>query len=298
MVGSAIARAARSQGFEVVGKSSAELDLTDRGAVFKEIADEKPDALVLAAARVGGIGANMKDPVGFLSVNLQIQTNILDAAHQAKVPRVLFMGSSCIYPKFAVQPMTEDQLLTGELEPTNLSYALAKISGLKLVEAYRKQFGHRWISAMPTNLYGPGDNFDLDTGHALPAMIHRFHLAKLKENPDVTIWGDGSARREFLHVEDLARATLLLLEVYDDDVAINMGSGQEVSILELAYIVKEVTGYSGEIKLDRSKPNGTPRKLLENSKISALGWRTEVELYEGIKSTYEWFLENCSVSDE
>ena len=298
MVGSAIALEAQSNGFEVVGKSSAELDLTDRVAVFDDIATEKPDALVIAAARVGGIGANISDPVGFLSINLQIQTNLLDAAHEARINKVLFMGSSCIYPRNAAQPMTEDMLLTGELEPTNLSYALAKISGLKLVEAYRKQYGYRWLSTMPTNLYGPRDNFNLESGHALPAMIHRFHLAKVNNTPEVVIWGDGSARREFLHVEDLARASMKLLHVYDNDIAINMGSGQEVSILELAHLVKDATGFAGDIKLDTSKPNGTPRKLLENSRISSLGWRPEINLNDGIRSTYKWFLENFAPKDE
>ena len=296
MVGSAISREAKSKNFEVFGKSSKELDLTDRVSVFQEIKSIRPDCLVIAAARVGGIGANIADPVGFLSVNLQIQTNLLDAAHEASVEKVLFLGSSCIYPKMAPQPMTEDLLLTGELEPTNLSYALAKISGLKLVEAYRKQYGYKWISAMPTNLYGPGDNFDLSTGHALPALIHRIHLALINGDETVSIWGDGSAKREFLHVDDLARACLLLLENYDSEVAINVGSGQEVSILELAQTIKEIIGFQGEIKLDKSKPNGMPRKLLDNSRLRSLGWSPAVSLPAGISTTYKWFKTHVSAS--
>ncbi len=296
MVGSAIALAAQARGYDVVGKSSNELDLTNRTAVFADILQEKPDALVIAAARVGGIGANMADPVGFLSINLQIQTNLLDAAHQAGIKRVLFMGSSCIYPRNALQPMTEEMLLTGELEPTNLSYALAKISGLKLVEAYRAQYGHSWISAMPTNLYGPRDNFDLNSGHALPAMIHRFHIAKLQGTKSVEVWGDGTALREFLHVEDLAEASLLLLDRYDDRGPINMGSGEEISIIDLANVIKKVVGFKGEIILDKSKPNGSPRKLLESSRIKALGWEPRLTLEVGIQNTYQWFLANKPIS--
>jgi GDP-L-fucose synthase len=238
----------------------------------------------------------MADPVGFLSINLQIQTNLLDAAHQAGIKRVLFMGSSCIYPRNALQPMTEDMLLTGELEPTNLSYALAKISGLKLVEAYRAQYGHSWISTMPTNLYGPRDNFDLHSGHALPAMIHRFHIAKLQRARSVEVWGDGTALREFLHVEDLAEASLLLLDRYDDKAPINMGTGEEISIIDLAKLIKKVVGFTGEIILDKSKPNGTPRKLLESSRIKALGWEPRLTLEVGIQNTYQWFLSNKPIS--
>jgi GDP-L-fucose synthase len=229
MVGSAIAIEARLQGFQVLGKTSKELDLTDRAAVFTELQITKPDALVIAAAKVGGIGANSAQPVDFLSINLQIQTNLLDAAHAANITRVLFLGSSCIYPKLAPQPITESALLTGELEPTNEPYAIAKIAGLKLVEGYRRQYMHRWISTMPTNLYGPRDNFDLESAHVLPALIHRFYNAKREGAKSVTIWGDGTPLREFLHVEDLARACLMLADNYDDSVAINVGSGQEIS---------------------------------------------------------------------
>lgn len=292
MVGSAIAFEASAQGLEISGKSSKEIDLTDRKVVFEEIQSNKPDALIIAAAKVGGIGANSSMPVDFLSVNLQIQTNLLDAAHKANINKVLFLGSSCIYPKFAPQPITESALLTGELEATNESYAIAKIAGLKLVEAYRRQFGHHWISAMPTNLYGPRDNFDLETAHVLPALIHRFHEAKVNNAKEVEIWGDGSPLREFLYVGDLARACLVLLNQYDDSVAINMGSGLEISIEQLAKMISKVVDYSGEIVFNKSRPNGTPRKLLDSSKIAQLGWSPQVKLEDGIVSTYDWFLKN------
>jgi len=292
MVGSAIAEEAKKQGHKVVGKSSTELDLTNREAVFAELKSVKPDALVIAAAKVGGIGANSNFPVDFLSVNLQIQTNLLDSAHSADIEKVLFLGSSCIYPKFAPQPVPESALLTGELEPTNEPYAIAKIAGLKLVEAYRKQYGHRWISAMPTNLYGPRDNFDLESAHVLPALIHRFHDAKIKNLTEVTIWGDGTPLREFLHVEDLASACLMLLAEYDGSVAINIGSGQETSILELAQSIAKVTSFEGDIKFDTNKPNGTPRKLLDTQFLNNLGWKAQVGLTDGLASTYAWFVDN------
>jgi len=292
MVGSAIAEEAKKLEHVVLGKSSKELDLTDRNAVFADLTATKPDALVIAAAKVGGIGANSKYPVDFLSVNLQIQTNLLDGAHAADIEKVLFLGSSCIYPKFAPQPIPESALLTGALEPTNESYAIAKIAGLKLVEAYRKQFGHKWISAMPTNLYGPRDNFDLESAHVLPALIHRFHNAKSKGLPEVAIWGDGTPLREFLNVQDLASASLTLLEEYDSSVAINVGSGEEVSILELAQKIAQVVGFEGEINFDKSKPNGTPRKLLDTSSLKNLGWKAQVDLTNGLISTYDWFLNN------
>jgi len=292
MVGSAIAFEANAQGLEVSGKSSKEIDLTDRKVVFEEIQRNKPDALIIAAAKVGGIGANSKMPVDFLSVNLQIQTNLLDAAHKANINKVLFLGSSCIYPKFAPQPIIESALLTGELEPTNESYAIAKIAGLKLVDAYRRQFGHHWISAMPTNLYGPRDNFELETAHVLPALIHRFHEAKVNNATEVEIWGDGSPLREFLYVGDLARACLVLLNQYDDSVAINIGSGQEISIQKLAQMISKVVDYSGEIVFNENRPNGTLRKLLDSSKITQIGWSPQVKLEDGIVSTYDWFLEH------
>ena len=292
MVGSAIAFEANAQGLEVSGKSSKELDLTDRKTVFEEIQRSKPDALIIAAAKVGGIGANSSMPVDFLSINLQIQTNLLDAAHKANINKVLFLGSSCIYPKFTPQPITESALLTGELEPTNEPYAIAKIAGLKLVEAYRRQFGHNWISAMPTNLYGPRDNYDLETAHVLPALIHRFHDAKMNRVDKVEIWGDGSPLREFLYVGDLARACLVLLNQYDDSVAINIGSGQEISIEQLAKLISKVVDYSGEIVFNKSRPNGTLRKLLDSSKIAQLGWSPQVKLEDGIVSTYDWFIKH------
>lgn len=292
MVGSAIAEEAKKQGHEVLGKSSKELDLTNRDAVFAEMNLVKPDALVIAAAKVGGIGANSTFPVDFLSVNLQIQTNLLDAAHASDIERVLFLGSSCIYPKFAPQPIPESALLTGELEPTNEPYALAKIAGLKLVEAYRKQYGHKWISAMPTNLYGPRDNFDLESAHVLPALVHRFHNAKVNNLPEVAIWGDGTPLREFLHVEDLASACLMLIKEYDGSVAINIGSGQEVSILELAQSVSKIVGFEGAINFDTTKPNGTPRKLIDSKALNNLGWNPRINLESGIASTYAWFLNN------
>jgi GDP-L-fucose synthase len=292
MVGSAIAEEAKKQGHEVLGKSSKDLDLTNREAVFAEMKSVKPDALVIAAAKVGGIGANSTFPVDFLSVNLQIQTNLLDAAHAAEIERVLFLGSSCIYPKFAPQPIPESALLTGELEPTNEPYSIAKIAGLKLVESYRKQYGHKWISAMPTNLYGPRDNFDLESAHVLPALIHRFHNAKINNLTEVAIWGDGYPMREFLYVEDLAKACLKLLADYDDLIAINIGSSQELSITDLAKTIADVIGYTGKIVLDSSKPNGTPRKLLNSEKINLLGWKAQIDLRNGIKKTYDWFLNN------
>jgi GDP-L-fucose synthase len=292
MVGSAIAEEAQKQGHEVLGLSSKDLDLTNRETVFAEMKSVKPDALVIAAAKVGGIGANSTFPVDFLSVNLQIQTNLLDAAHAADVERVLFLGSSCIYPKFAPQPIPESALLTGELEPTNEPYAIAKIAGLKLVEAYRKQYGHKWISAMPTNLYGPRDNFDLESAHVLPALIHKFHNAKVNNLAEVAIWGDGTPLREFLHVEDLASACLMLLKEYDSAVAINVGSGQETSILDLAQSIAKVVGFEGTIKFDKTKPNGTPRKLLDTHFLNNLGWNAQIGLKDGLASTYAWFLNN------
>ena len=292
MVGSAIAIEARAQGHEVLGKPSRNLDLTDRATVFAELQSVRPDALVIAAAKVGGIGANSSQPVNFLSTNLQIQTNLLDAAHVADIPKLLFLGSSCVYPKLAAQPMQELALLTGELEPTNEPYAIAKIAGLKLVQAYRSQYRHHWISAMPTNLYGPRDNFDLESAHVLPALIHRFHLAKIQRVESVTIWGDGTPLREFLYVQDLARASLILIDKYDDPMAINIGSGEETSILDLANLVSEVVGYTGTIVFDKTRPNGTPRKLLDSSRITRLGWSLQVALRDGITSTYDWFLKN------
>ena len=293
LVGSAIVRAIEADGKHAwIGQSRSELDLLDRNSVFRYLADEKPDAVVIAAAKVGGIHANDTYPVEFLSENLQIETNLMDAAHAAGIPRLLFLGSSCVYPKLAQQPIKEEYLLTGELEKTNEAYALAKISGLKLVQAYRNQYGHKWISAMPTNMYGPGDNFDLDNSHVLPALIRKFHDAKTQGSPSVSLWGTGSPKREFLHSDDLGRACLFLLENYDDEVPINVGVGEDVPIKELAEIIQEIVGFTGAIEWDTSKPDGTPRKLLDVSRITALGWKPEIKLGEGIPSTYGWYLDN------
>lgn len=289
MVGSAVAELARSRGQEVFGKSSSELNFMDRDATFRELKSAHIDKLVIAASKVGGIGANSNFPVEFLSNNLQIQTNLIDGAYLAGIEKVLFLGSSCIYPKFASQPISEDSLLTGKLEPTNEPYAIAKISGLTLINAYRNQYEKKWISAMPTNLYGPRDNFDTETSHVLPALIRKFHDAKTSGRTNVKLWGDGTPLREFLHVNDLAEACLLLLEIYDDSIALNVGSGREISIAQLAQLVARVTEFEGEITFDTSKPNGTPRKILDSSRIFDLGWTPKIDLENGIVSTYEWF---------
>jgi GDP-L-fucose synthase len=297
LVGSAIVRAIESDGKHTwIGQTRSELDLLDRKAVFDYLAREKPDAVVIAAAKVGGIHANNSYPVEFLSENLQIETNLMDAAHAAAIPHLLFLGSSCVYPKLSPQPIKEEYLLTGELESTNEAYALAKISGLKLIQAYRKQYGHKWISAMPTNMYGPGDNFDLENSHVLPALIRRFHDAKTSGSSSVSLWGTGSPKREFLHADDLGRACLFLLENYDDDVAINVGVGQDISIKELAELIRTTVGYQGDVAWDSSKPDGTPRKLLDVSRITSLGWKPEIILEDGIHSTYSWFLENAATT--
>jgi GDP-L-fucose synthase len=293
LVGSAIVRAIESEGKHTwIGQTRAELDLLDRKAVFEYLSKQKPDAVVIAAAKVGGIHANNTYPVEFLSQNLQIETNLMDGAHAADIGKLLFLGSSCVYPKMAQQPIKEEFLLTGELEKTNEAYALAKISGLKLVQAYRKQYGHRWISAMPTNMYGPGDNFDLENSHVLPALIRKFHDAKTSGADSVTLWGTGTPKREFLHSDDLGRACLFLLENYDEDVAINVGVGEDVSIKELAELIQQVVGFQGSIKWDSSKPDGTPRKLLDVSKIKTLGWESSIPLDDGLESTYDWYVSN------
>ena len=290
MVGSSLALSGSKLGFTIVGKNSKDLDLTDRRKVFEEIDTVKPDILIIAAAKVGGIGANSDFPVDFLSTNLQIQTNLLDAANASSIQRVLFLGSSCIYPKYAKQPIQESELLNGYLEPTNEPYAIAKIAGLKLVEAYRKQFGRNWISAMPTNLYGPRDNFDQNSAHVLPALLQKFHTAKEDNIDSVTIWGDGTPLREFLHVDDLSDACFEILSKFNGDSPINIGSGEEVSIFELSKMISEIVGYRGQITFDLSKPNGTPRKLLDSRLIHDLGWKPKIALRAGIESTYEWYL--------
>jgi GDP-L-fucose synthase len=290
LVGSAIVRAIDARGKHTwIGRTHPELDLLDRKAVFEYVAAEKPDAIIIAAAKAGGIHANNTYPVQFLTENLQIETNLMDAAHAAGTPRLLFLGSSCVYPKLSPQPIKEEYLLTGELEKTNEAYALAKISGLKLVQAYRSQYGHKWISAMPTNMYGPGDNFDLENSHVLPALIRKFHDAKIRGDKSVTLWGSGSPLREFLHADDLASACLLLLEHYDDDVAINIGMGKDISIKDVAELIQAIVGFEGSIEWDSSRPDGTPRKLLDVSRITALGWKPTISLEAGIRSTYEWY---------
>ena len=290
MVGSAVRRALEAAGYsDLVGWSSSEVDLTDRDAAMDAVGSAQPDVVVVAAAKVGGIMANATYPVEFLTDNLRIQTNLFEAAHAADVDRLLFLGSSCIYPRMAPQPIPESALLTGPLESTNDAYAIAKIAGIIGVQSYRREYGRHWISAMPTNLYGPGDTFDLETAHVLPALIRRFHEASLAGAPSVTLWGTGSPRREFLHVDDLAAACLRLLDVYDEDEHINVGVGDDVTIAELAALVADVVGYSGEVEWDAAKPDGTPRKLLDVSRISALGWEPQIGLAEGIGSTYEMY---------
>jgi GDP-L-fucose synthase len=291
MVGRAIDSEAQKYKHEVLGKSSFELDLTDRDLVFKEIGSTLPDVIIIAAAKVGGILANDRHPVAFISQNLQIQTNLMDAAHHYKISNLVFLGSSCIYPKFSKQPINESSLLTGLLEPTNEAYAIAKIAGVKLVDAYRKEFGYDWYSLMPTNLYGEFDNFDGENSHVLPGLLKRFHDSVLNDASEITIWGDGSPLREFLHVRDLATAILFLIERGNSKSLLNIGSGQEVSIKELAALLAEVTGFKGKLNFDTTKPNGTPRKLLDSSYIASLGWGPKISLESGIQDTFEWYLE-------
>ena len=291
LVGGAIWRHLEDEGFSnLIGATSSELDLRDRQATLEFFTKNKPEVVIDAAAKVGGIHANNTYPADFLSDNLLIQVNIMDAANAIGVDRLLFLGSSCIYPKFAEQPIREDSLLTGELEPTNDAYAIAKIAGIMQVQASRRQYGRTWISAMPTNLYGPGDNFHPDNSHVLPALLRRFHEAKEQNAPEVVIWGSGTPRREFLYVDDLAHACLFLLENYDSPETINVGVGEDISIRELAELVAKTVGYSGNIVQDTSKPDGTPRKLLDVSRLTNLGWKAEMSLEKGITATYEWFL--------
>jgi GDP-L-fucose synthase len=291
LVGSAIVRRLEGDGFEnLIVRTRKEVDLTDPRAVDMFFETEKPEYVFLAAAKVGGILANATYPVDFLRDNLAIELNVLHAAHRNRVKKLLFLGSSCIYPKFAPQPMKEEHLLTGGLEPTNEPYAIAKIAGIKLCQAYRKQHGANFISAMPTNLYGPGDNFDLSSSHVLPALIRKFHEAKERGEPSVTVWGTGTPRREFLHVDDLADACLFLMDNYSGDESLNIGVGKDVSIAEVASLVGDVVGYEGEISYDTSKPDGTPRKLLDISKLNNLGWQARIPLRVGIEQTYRWFV--------
>lgn len=291
LVGSAITRQIKSSStHEWLGRSRDELNLLDRLAVFKFLESEAPDAVIISAAKVGGIQANDSYPVEFLSENLQIQLNLIDGAHHANIRRLLFLGSSCVYPRMAPQPIREDYLMSGPLERTNESYALAKIAGLKLVGAYRKQHKRPWISAMPTNIYGPGDNFDLSSSHVIPGLMRRLHEAKSLGLEKVSLWGSGSPLREFLHADDLASACLFLLENYNEDVAINIGMGEDISIKDLAELIQAIVGFEGLIEWDSSKPDGTPRKLLDVSKMTALGWKPTISLEDGIRSTYGWYI--------
>jgi GDP-L-fucose synthase len=290
LVGSAIWRKLESEGFtNLIGRRSAELDLKDRGAVFEFFRENKPKNVVLAAAKVGGILANSTYPVDFLSENMQIQVNVLDAALEADVDRLLFLGSSCIYPKFAAQPIKEDELLTGHLEETNDAYAIAKIAGIMQIQAVRRQYGKPWISAMPTNLYGPGDNFSPTGSHVLPALIRRYDEAAKSGADVVTNWGTGSPRREFLHVDDMAAASFHLLEHYDGPSQVNVGTGTDVTIKEIAETIAHVVGFEGRTEWDTSKPDGTPQKLLDVSKLADAGWTSEIDLESGLRSTVEWY---------
>jgi GDP-L-fucose synthase len=293
MVGSALVRLLRARGFtNLLLRTRDELDLCDPRAVTAFYEKHRPDYVFIAAAKVGGIWANATQPVQFLSENLQIELNLINGAHASGVKKLLFLGSSCIYPKLALQPMREDSLLTGLLEPTNEPYALAKICGIKLCQAYDRQYGANFISGMPTNLYGPEDNFDLETSHVLPAMLHKFHLAKIKGEKSVTLWGTGSAYREFLHVDDLAEACLFLMENYNSPDLINIGCGAELSIREVAQLVGRIVGFPGTIEWDTTKPDGTPRKLLDISRLNELGWRAKISLEEGVNQAYLWWLEH------
>lgn len=286
LVGSAVARRLSDRGYTVLTRTRAELDLRDGAATAAYLRDTRPDAVVLAAARVGGIMANSTYPVPFLEDNLRIQLGVVSGAHAAGVRRLLFLGSSCIYPRHAAQPITEDALLTGPLEPTNQAYAIAKIAGIVQIQSYRRQFGASFVSAMPTNLYGPGDNFDPETSHVLPALVRRFHEARQKGLDEVVLWGTGTPRREFLHVDDLAAACEVLLRRYDGDEPVNVGCGEDLTIRELAGLVASVVGYGGRIAFDSTKPDGTPRKLLDTTRIRSLGWSPSISLAEGVAATY------------
>jgi len=296
LVGSAILRRLKTEGFvNLVIRTRGELDLRDQAAVNRFFEEERPEYVFLSAAKVGGILANSTYPADFIRDNLQIQTNVIDAAYHSGSKKLLFLGSSCIYPKHAPQPMKEEHLLTGPLEPTNEWYAIAKIAGIKMAQAYRRQYGFNAISLMPTNLYGPGDNFDLETSHVIPALIRKFHEAKVRGEPHVVVWGTGAPRREFLHVDDLADAAVFLMQNYDGEAFVNVGVGQDISIRELAELIREVVGFEGEIRFDTSKPDGTPRKLLDVSKLNALGWRARIPLRAGLRQTYQWYVERGGV---
>ena len=295
LVGSALIRLLEREGFHNLPKRDrSQLDLADKQAMHGFFAQEKPAIVIVAAAKVGGIKANNDFPVEFLLDNLRIQNNVIHAAHEAGVRKLLFLGSSCIYPKFAPQPIPETALLTGSLEPTNEAYAIAKIAGIKLCQAYAREYGANFISAMPTNLYGPNDNFDLNTSHVLAALLRKAHEAKMGKVRELIVWGSGNPRREFLHVDDLASACLFLLERYDSPEIINIGCGEDVSIRELAELICDVVGFEGNLAWDTTKPDGTPRKLLDITKLRNLGWQPTISLREGIAQTYDWFLKNVA----
>jgi len=292
LVGSALVRALNAAGYvNILTKTRAELNLLDQAAVSDFFANEKPEYVFLAAAKVGGILANKTQPAAFIYENLQVQNNVIHNSYLNGVTKLLFLGSSCIYPKMAPQPITEESLLSGPLEPSNKAYAVAKIAGITMCQSYNQQYGTNFISIMPTNLYGPNDNYDLESSHVLPALIRKFHEAKETNAPSVTLWGTGAPRREFLHVDDLANASLFLMKKYDDSEIVNVGTGEDISIKDLAELIKEVVGYDGTIEWDASKPDGTPRKLLDVSKIHSMGWKHKVTLVEGVKDTYNWYLE-------
>jgi GDP-L-fucose synthase len=292
MVGAAIVRRLEREDCEILTASRHELDLLDQAGVRAWMADRKPDGVILAAAKVGGIVANDTYPADFLYENLVIETNVIEAAFRAGVEKLLFLGSSCIYPKFAPQPIPEDALLTGPLEPTNEWYAIAKIAGLKLCEAYRRQHGVDYISGMPTNLYGPGDNFHLENSHVIPALIRKAHEAKIAGRKGIEIWGTGTPRREFLHVDDCADALVFLLQTYSGNSHVNVGSGKDVTIAELAGLVMQAVGLDGSLSFDTSKPDGTPRKLMSGDRLAEMGWQPKIDLHTGLASAYEWFLQN------
>jgi GDP-L-fucose synthase len=295
LVGSAVVRALRGGGYHnLILRSHQELELTDQAMVNEFFREERPEAVIMAAARVGGIHANNSHPALFIRDNLSVQDNVIDAAHKNGTTKLVFLGSSCIYPKMAPQPIKEEYLLTGPLEPTNEWYAIAKIAGVKMCQAYRREFGFNAICLMPTNLYGPGDNFDLQHSHVLPALIRRFHEAKLRGDESVTIWGTGTPRREFLHVDDLADCVVYMLERYNEEPIVNVGWGEDVTIRELAEAIMAVSGYLGRLEFDATKPDGTPRKLLDTSRLTSLGWKPKISLKDGIERTYVWFKQHAA----
>ncbi len=291
LAGSAIRRRLERDGYtNLVLRSRGELDLCDQNRVEEFFSRERPEYVFLAAAKVGGILANSRFPAEFIASNLRIQMNVIDAAYRNGVRKLEFLGSSCIYPKFAAQPIREEYMMTGELEPTNEAYAIAKIAGIQMLQAYRRQYGFQGISLMPTNLYGPGDNFDLETSHVLPAMLRKFHEARMRHAPEVVLWGSGSPRREFLHVDDLADAAVYLMIHHDGEEIVNVGAGKDITIRELAEIIRDITGYQGNIVFDPSRPDGTPRKVLDTSRLTGLGWQPAIGLREGIERTYRWYV--------